>query len=191
VTKIEFAHPIQRIARALLMEALSATDEAFIDVIVHQLVGAAARGGTIDMLRLNSMLSTVMSVKPKDQLEAMLAVQMAATHTMSMECAGGFANAQGLQLQLQEAGERTFTRLSRTYVMQMEALKRYRTKGEQNVTVNYVSIAKPDKMEEDAARSPPALTYSKTSPMPVLGEKKDLLPIDRNETSKKRNDGRS
>jgi hypothetical protein len=101
-----------------------------------------------------------------------------------MECAGGFANAHCLQQQ--EVGERTFTRLSRTYAMQMETLKRYRTKGEQNVTVNYVSIAKPNKMEKDAPRSPPALTYSKTSPMPVLGEKKDRVPIDRDATSKKR-----
>jgi len=38
----------------------------------------------------------------------------------------------------QDSAERAFNKLARTFTVQMEALKRYRTGGEQKVTVQHV-----------------------------------------------------
>ena len=40
----------------------------------------------------------------------------------------------------QDSAERAFNKLARTYTTQMETLKRYRTGGEQKVTVQHVSV---------------------------------------------------
>jgi hypothetical protein len=41
----------------------------------------------------------------------------------------------------QDSAERALNKLARTYAMQMETLKRYRTGGEQKVTVQHVSVS--------------------------------------------------
>jgi hypothetical protein len=41
----------------------------------------------------------------------------------------------------QDSAERALNKLARTYAMQMEALKRYRTGGEQKVTVQHVPVS--------------------------------------------------
>jgi hypothetical protein len=40
----------------------------------------------------------------------------------------------------QDSAERAFNKLARTFTAQMEALKRYRTGGEQKVTVQHVTV---------------------------------------------------
>jgi hypothetical protein len=41
----------------------------------------------------------------------------------------------------QDSIERGLNKLARTYTTQMEVLKRYRTGGEQNITVQHVSVS--------------------------------------------------
>jgi hypothetical protein len=62
----------------------------------------------------------------------MLAAQMAAIHTATMTFARRLANVETIQHQ--DSAERALNKLARTFAMQMEALKRYRTGGEQKVT---------------------------------------------------------
>ena len=40
----------------------------------------------------------------------------------------------------QDAAERALNKLARTYAMQMEALKRYRTGGQQRVIVEHITV---------------------------------------------------
>ena len=40
----------------------------------------------------------------------------------------------------QDSAERAFNKLARTFAAQLEALKRYRTGGEQKVTVEHVTV---------------------------------------------------
>ena len=40
----------------------------------------------------------------------------------------------------QDSAERAFNKLARTFATQMEALKRYRSTGEQKVTVQHVTV---------------------------------------------------
>ena len=128
------------------------------------------------------IFSLVKGVKPRDQVEAMLAAQMAAVHMATMTLARRLVHVENLPQQ--DSAERAFNKLARTFATQMEALKRYRTGGEQKVTVQHVSVSeggqaivgnvtqasretKPDK----ATNSPPALADAQTAPMTNLGER--------------------
>ena len=84
------------------------------------------------------MLAVVKGVEPKDQVEAMLAAQMAAVHNATMTFARRLAHVDNIPQQ--DSAERAFNKLARTFAAQVEALKRYRTGGEQKVTVEHVTV---------------------------------------------------
>lgn len=138
LTQIAPDHPNLRIAEALLMEALATTDPCFVAVLVTQLSYAGSQGRKVDERELNFMLSVVKGAKPKDQMEAMLAAQMAAVHMATMTFARRLAHVQTLPQQ--DSAERALNKLARTFAAQVEALKRYRTGGEQKVTVEHVTV---------------------------------------------------
>jgi hypothetical protein len=92
----------------------------------------------VDESGLNFMLAVVKGVEPKDQVEAMLAAQMAAVHNATMTFARRLAHVDNIQQQ--DSAERAFNKLARTYATQVEAFKRYRTGGEQKVTVEHVTV---------------------------------------------------
>ncbi len=139
VQQISVGHPDELIGRPLLMEALASADDDFVDGIVSQLVNVSGRGQDIDERGLNFMLSILKGIEPRDQLETMLAVQMAAVHVASMTFAHRLAHVDNIAQQ--DSAERAFNKLTRTFATQMEALKRYRTGAEQKVTLQHVSVA--------------------------------------------------
>lgn len=77
-------------------------------------------------------------MEPRDAVEAMLINQMAATHyaisSLSMKLIG--ANS----YEIGEVYERSLTRLSRTFLAQVESLKKYRAKAQQVVRVERVEV---------------------------------------------------
>ena len=66
--------------KALLAEALGTPDLDFVQELIRQIVNAAAPDRPLDEARLNFVFSLVKGARPRDQLEAMLATQMAAVH---------------------------------------------------------------------------------------------------------------
>ena len=93
--------------------------------------GGRARGSTLCSLM-------VKGVEPKDQVEAMLAAQMAAVHMSTMTFARRLAHVENIPQQ--DSAERAFNKLARTFAAQVEALKRYRSGGEQTVRVEHVTV---------------------------------------------------
>src|SRR5258708_31629157 len=71
-------------AHILLMEALGTKDPDFLDGILCQLLNVRSRAGKVDERGLNFLLSVIKGVKPQDQVEALLACQMAALPTATM-----------------------------------------------------------------------------------------------------------
>jgi urease accessory protein UreH len=67
----------------------------------------------------------------------MLACQMAAVHLVTMSTAAGLTQGANAQHDL-KVGQ--LNKLTRTFATQMEALKRYRSKGEQRITVEHVDV---------------------------------------------------
>jgi hypothetical protein len=107
---------------------------------------------------------------------------MAAVHMATMTLAGRLAQVENIPQQ--DSAERAFNKLTRTFATQMEALKRYRTGGEQKVTVQHVSVseggqaivgnvtqAARETARDKAASSPRALPNAQQSPMPIVGER--------------------
>ena len=85
------------------------------------------------------MLSVIRDLAPRDPVERMLAVQMAATHVATIRSARWLANTQNIpQVQAHYAG---FNKLARTFAAQVEALRKHRTGGEQRVTVQHVNVS--------------------------------------------------
>jgi hypothetical protein len=172
-------HPDQPLADALLKEALGTVSADFASGLINQLAHAGSYGRQVNEDALNFMLSVVKGIKPKDQLEAMLAAQMAAIHTATMTFARRLANVETIEQQ--DSAERALNKLARTFAMQMEALKRYRTGGEQKVTVHHVSVneggqaivgnvnqAAGGTAAEKPVTTTPALTDARQQAMPII-----------------------
>lgn len=127
-------HADKAIGVSLLMEALGTADLDFVNGLLQQL----ANVGEGDERALNFMLALVKGVGPKDQVEAMLAAQMAAVHNATMISARRLNHAETIPQQ--DSAERTLNKLARTFATQVEALKRYRSAGEQTVRVEHVTV---------------------------------------------------
>lgn len=84
------------------------------------------------------MPSIVSDIRPRDAVERMLAVQMAATHVALIRSSRWLANAETIpQVEAHYSG---FNKLARTYAAQVEALRKHRNGGSQTVRVEHVTI---------------------------------------------------
>jgi hypothetical protein len=131
-------HPDIAIGSLAVMRAIGTTDFDFFDGLALQLVNVCRGQGSTEKT-VNFMLSVIKGIEPRDQIEAMLAAQMAAVHTATMTFARRLAHVETIQQQ--DSAERAFNKLTRTFAAQMSALKEYRSKGEQKMTVQHVHVA--------------------------------------------------
>lgn len=134
----EADHPVPELGDLLLMKALGTRDAYFFKGLMSQLVNASSRGSKPDEANTNYLLSIIKSIGPRDEVESLLAAQMAVTHAAIMTFARRLAHVENLAQQ--DSAERTFNKLSRTFCTQIEALRRYRTGGEQRVRVEHVTV---------------------------------------------------
>lgn len=88
---------------------------------------------------LNMGLAMLHGIGPRDELEAMLAAQMISVHNMAMSIAARAMHKDQTVNGVNNNVERV-TKLARTFTVQMEALARYRGKGQQKVTVEHVHV---------------------------------------------------
>jgi hypothetical protein len=136
--QVDVDHSDRAIGCLLLMDSLGTTDFDFVDGIIKQLVNAGSKGKAADERELNFMLSVVKGIEPRDQVEAMLAAQMAAVHNAMMTFARRLAHVDNIPQQ--DSVERAFNKLARTFAAQVSALKDYRSRGEQKMTVQHVTV---------------------------------------------------
>ena len=80
-------HPDELVGWALLAQALGTVDIDFMHGLLEQLGNVSSKEGKSNELMLNFMISVVKDIKPRDQIEAMLAAQMAAVHMATMTSA--------------------------------------------------------------------------------------------------------
>jgi hypothetical protein len=102
--------------------------------------------GSSDQLAFNAALAVISGVRPKDEIEAMLAAHMAVANIALLELvartrgtiAGHIYEGSGIK-KLDVLGNLT-NKFMRTYTMQVEALARKRRKGGQNITVRHLHV---------------------------------------------------
>jgi len=86
-----------------------------------------------------ALLDALVSLKPRDEIEGMVMVQMIAAHEATMECFRrawlGERSSRLRQDYLNQAGK-----LSRTYAQLLGALNKHRGKGQQKMIVEHVNV---------------------------------------------------
>jgi hypothetical protein len=83
--------------------------------------------------------SAMVGIKPRDEVEGMLAVQMVALHNAAMECFQR-AKLEGQTFEGRRENLNQANKLSHSYATLIEALDRHRGKGQQHVTVEHVHV---------------------------------------------------
>ena len=137
-TEISLDHPNPIYGQALLMSVFATGEVDFFAEILSQLANASVQDGKINERELNFMISVVKGIQPRDQLETMLAAQMAVVHSLTMNMASRLKGI--FTLPQLDSMERAMNKLARTFAGHLEALKRYRSTGEQKVTVEHVTV---------------------------------------------------
>jgi hypothetical protein len=97
------------------------------------------KGSRVSTIPVNAALASIIEIDPQDSIELMLASQMTATHALAMEMS---RRAMGCEQTLEGVDKNiNFTnKLMRTFSAQVEALNKYRTKGQQKITVQHVNV---------------------------------------------------
>lgn len=118
--------------------AFGSTDTDFVSGIAGQLIQIGSQGPKPDEKGIPFVTSIIAGIQPKDPIESMLAAQMAAVHNATMTFARRLAHVDNIPQQ--DSASRAFNQLARTFAAQVEALKRHRNGGNQNVTVKHVHV---------------------------------------------------
>jgi hypothetical protein len=144
--------------------------------------------------RYSATVAALVGIRPKDELEGMMAAQLIAAHNAAMEC---YRRAM--------IGEQTFdgrcenlaqaNKLSRTYAVLLDALNRHRGKGQQKVTVEHVHVhaggqavvgmvQTPGGGDREKAEDQPHVRQIAHAPEPTVwraDEEREPVPVSRNE----------
>ncbi|MCP3471554.1 hypothetical protein NLM33_14575 [Bradyrhizobium sp. CCGUVB1N3] len=177
-------HPDPEAGERLMADAFGVADSDAMYGILKQLVKASVNGARLDHANLAFMISMMQGIKPRDAIEAMLAAQMICVHVTAMRSAQHLAGADNIQCQ--DSAARALGKLVRTFPAQIEALNRYRNKGEPAITVQNLSVQDGGKaivgnvtqharMIVSQPGAPAALADARTVPMPIVGEHEQVI----------------
>lgn len=130
------------IVKTRMLDAFGTKSFPFANVALEQLEQMTRkRGGASGAevsTTLNAGLAFVEAIRPENELEAALAVQMAGTHSLAAEMLWRARSSEFLDNT--QAYVNIATKLQRTFVAQTEALLRLRGKGQQTVRVEHVTV---------------------------------------------------
>ena len=123
-----------------LQAAFGTVSDAFVEMSLHQLVYAARlTGGGPSEMAINGAIAMIAAANPANEIEAALAVQMAATHMVAMAVMARIGGAGGGPQRLPGLASAT-AKLLRAYCTQIETFRRLRGGGEQNIRVEHVHV---------------------------------------------------
>jgi hypothetical protein len=138
VPSLREGHSDPVVGATLTMEALGLTRVPEFSALLHQVVNLTHKDGEPDGYTINQMLAQIAAVEPRDGIEAMLATQMVTVHNAMMKSARSLRGSDTIPQQ--DSNGNLVNKLARTFATQVDALKRYRSKGEQKVVVEHVTV---------------------------------------------------
>lgn len=122
------------------MKRASGTEEKDLQVrLLFQAVNAISDVVGKEVSTLAHVQQALIGIAPKDELEGMIAVQMVAIHSLTMDCVRLAAHPQQTDRGVEGYVNRT-AKLGRTFAALTEALGRYRSRGQQRMTVEHVHV---------------------------------------------------
>ena len=119
-------------------KSLGIADDKFLSQLLVQAMKVAPQNPVFED-RCKDALTVLSGIKPKNELEAMLSIQMVGTHNLAMEFMRRASLDDQSPIGINENVFRA-TKFSRTFVAQLEALNRCRNGGRQKVTVEHVHV---------------------------------------------------
>jgi len=140
---VRTGHKIEVAQESALCRIFGTSDEMQANALLSQCLKPLKEDEASDENSANDertfMLSVINDIAPRDAIERMLAVQMAATHVATIRQGRRMAFAD--QLPQFDSHERAYNKLARTFAAQVEALRKHRNGGKQTVTVQHVSVS--------------------------------------------------
>jgi hypothetical protein len=133
--RLSFDHPDPGLAHILTMHAMGTTSPGFLGGMIRQLLLLSRDLSEAD---LNYAMATIKGIKPRDHVESMLAQQMVAVQMAMMKAAARAVHNETVEGR--QAAMHDLNRCARTFASQVDALKRYRSNGEQTVKVQHVVV---------------------------------------------------
>jgi hypothetical protein len=124
-------------AQARLCDGLAGLHRASLSQLI---MAARLPGGGLSETAVNAALAFIEGAKPRDEVEAALVIQMAATHSATIAVIRRIGSGGGGDRSLAVVASAA-SRLLRAYAMQVETLRRLRNGGSQFVRVEHVHIA--------------------------------------------------
>lgn len=140
VRSIGPSHSDGRAWQETMLDAFGTTSFDFITKELLRLDTAHRNSGEAyaDAQDLNAAVAAIAGMRPENEMEAMLAAQMAATHALAMRQLGHTRRAE--LVAQQDSHGSLAVKLLRTFTMQAEALSKLKRGGEQTVRVEHVHV---------------------------------------------------
>ena len=135
---VGWEHNVPAMADIQFANLLHSDDLTFSRGIFLQLARCSNRMGDLDPGDVSFALAIMRAIAPRDPIEALLATQMAAVHIATITAANRLGKAD--MLPQSESASNALNKLARTFAAQLEALKRFRSTGEQSIKVQHVTV---------------------------------------------------
>jgi hypothetical protein len=177
--------------------AFGTTEGAVASILLNSLINAACDGTPSNPPTeqdINGVLAAVHGIGANDEIEAMLAVQMVATHFAATRALRRLKGSDTIPQQ--DSNGNLAVKLLRSFAAQTEALQRYRGKGQQKVTVEHVHVHTGGQAivgsvsqsgggrDNDENRGQPhapenagAITFAPGTTLPCADEARDPVPV--------------
>jgi hypothetical protein len=177
--------------------AFGTTEAGVANILLDSLINAACNGTPSNSpteQEINSVVAAVHGIGANDEIEAMLAVQMVATHFAATRALRRLKGSDTVPQQ--DSNGNLAVKLLRTFTAQTEALQRYRGKGQQKVTVEHVHVHTGGQAivgsvsqsgggrDNDENRGQPhapenggAITFAPGTTLPSADEARDAMPV--------------
>jgi len=149
--KLDVVNPKDNLALVKFSEAFGSADPDLAQHLLTQVVSSFAGVSSFNGISpdgldydkvvpaANVVMAIFAGIKPQNEIEAMLAVQMVSVHNLASECIKQ-AISDGQSPEGRQANVRYATKMTRTFIAQMAALKNYRQGGQQKMTVEHVHV---------------------------------------------------
>lgn len=143
---IALQDPDEPLLAVKMSEALGTVDfdmqVHLLDQVVRTFTGVVSTDGADNeatAAAANKAMAILNGIQPQDELEGMLATQIIAVHNMAMRTMS-LTMLKGQTYEGKKSNVNYATKMLRTFMAQMEALKKYRTGGQQKMIVEHVHV---------------------------------------------------
>jgi len=128
--------PIMKLVKQVGIEDIASD---VINAIISPLIGLIANQGNDTDSALNTAITLISAAEPKNQLELMLATQLAITH-ITLGKSARLLDGNNSQVNTINSLGNLYTKLSRLSIDQINTLERMKGKGHQKIIVEKVNI---------------------------------------------------